>query len=308
MLASLKALLCDSSVQEQVQQLSKRRHKDGRIEDFCDATRFSCHPLFSQDPNALQIVAHYDELEVCNPLGSHVKSHKVGIVSYTLANIHPKYRSKLRFTQLAIIATIPVIEKHGLHVILKPLIHDLNVLATVGIEVPIDGVSRTFKGALLVFVADNLASNDLGGFKKSFSFAFRCCRTCLVTENSLSSSFNSEAYQSRDKPTHEKHLKRIKEDVSGHFSKTYGVNERTSLMDVEHFSIFEFGLPHDLMHDLLEGLAPHEIKLMLMHYTSNRIFTLHEFNERLLNFNFGYSEKDKPLPILSATLKTDKKI
>ena len=125
MLASLKALLCDSSVQEQVKQLSKRRHKDGRIEDFCDATRFSCHSLFSQDPNALQIVAHYDELEVCNPLGSHVKSHKVGIVSYTLANIHPKYRSKLRLTQLAIIATIPVIEKHGLHVILKPLIHEI---------------------------------------------------------------------------------------------------------------------------------------------------------------------------------------
>jgi len=54
-------------------------------------TRFKNHPLFSQDPCALQIVAHYDELEVCNPLGSHVKSNKVGVVSYTLGNVHPKH-------------------------------------------------------------------------------------------------------------------------------------------------------------------------------------------------------------------------
>lgn len=76
-----------------------------------------------------------------------------------------------------------MIEKHGLHSILKPLLHDLNVLATVGIDVNVDGVLKSYKGALLAVLADNLASNDLGGFKKSFSFAFRCCRTCLVTRH-----------------------------------------------------------------------------------------------------------------------------
>ena len=34
------------------------RHDDRRIRDFCDGACFNCHPLFSQDPNALQIVAH----------------------------------------------------------------------------------------------------------------------------------------------------------------------------------------------------------------------------------------------------------
>ena len=60
------------------------------------------------------------------------------------------------------------------------------------------------------------------------------------------------------------------------------------------------------MHNALEGLAPHEIKLMLMYFVSSNTFTLKEFNDRLLNFNFGYSEQDKPLPILSTTLKPDK--
>ena len=27
---------------------------------------------FSQDPHALQIIAYYDEVELCNPLGTHV--------------------------------------------------------------------------------------------------------------------------------------------------------------------------------------------------------------------------------------------
>ena len=79
-------------------------------------------------------------------------------------------------------------------------------------------------------------------------------------------------------------------------------------MDVQQYSMFEYGLPHDLMHDLLEGLAPHEIKLMLLHYTSNGTFTLQEFNERLIHFNFGYTEKDKPLPLLNTILKSNKKI
>ena len=197
LLASLKALLSDRSVQEQVQQLPERVSSDGTIKDFRDGSRFKNHPLFSQDPFALQIVAHYDELEVCNPLGSHVKTNKVGIVSYTLGNIHPKYRSKMKMAQLAIVATVPVIEAHGLHTVIKPFIHDLNTLANEGIVVPIDGMNQVFKGALLVFLADNLASHDLGGFKKSFSFAYRSCRTCLVTQNSLTSHFHSEAYKKR---------------------------------------------------------------------------------------------------------------
>ena len=40
-----------------------------------------------------------------------------------------------------------------------------------------------------------------------------------------------------------------------------------------------------------------------MYFIISNTFTLTKLNERLLNFNFGYSEKDKPLPILSIALK-----
>ena len=179
------------------------------LKDFCDGTRFSSHTLFSQDPLALQIIAYYDELEICNPLGSRVKL-------YTLGNIDPKYRSKLKILNLVMIATVPVIEKHSLDRVLKPFIEDLNLLSTEGVTVSSNGVTRTYKGALLTFLADNLAANDLGGFKKSFSFSFRCCRTCLATKNTLSSKYTSEDFDPRNDSSHVTHLSLLEGPTASH--------------------------------------------------------------------------------------------
>ena len=50
------------------------------LKTFAMVLFFKTHPLFSEDPCAVQLVAYYDELELFNPLGSHVKQHKLGIV------------------------------------------------------------------------------------------------------------------------------------------------------------------------------------------------------------------------------------
>lgn len=119
--------------------------------------------MFSQDPEALQLIGYFDELEVCNyPSGSHVK-HKVGVVFYTLGNIHLKFRSTHRAINLAILATKPVLEKHGIDAVLKPFFDDCNKLATTGVSVCVKGVNRVFKSALLMFLADNLATTNLVG-------------------------------------------------------------------------------------------------------------------------------------------------
>ena len=208
---NLCKLLNDDTIVEQIDTCSERIHTTGLIGDFCDGSVYRSHPLFSQDSSALQIVAYYDELETCNPLGSHVKRHKLGIVFYTLANISPQY---LKMINLAIVATVLIIEKHGLDKVLKPFIRDLNILSTTGISIPVHGVVRTFKGALLAFLGDNLASNDLGGFKKSFSFSFRSCRTCFVTRDTWKSSFLSETFDKREDKTHDTHCKQLQHPIT----------------------------------------------------------------------------------------------
>lgn len=49
------------------------------MRDYCDSDGFKEHPLFSQDPYALQLIIYFDEFEVCNPLGSRATKHKIGV-------------------------------------------------------------------------------------------------------------------------------------------------------------------------------------------------------------------------------------
>lgn len=56
------------------------------MEDCCDGLQFKNHPLYSCEPQALQIMLYYDEVELCNPLGAAKKIHKVGMY-YSLYNV-----------------------------------------------------------------------------------------------------------------------------------------------------------------------------------------------------------------------------
>ena len=73
LLESVRSLLCNSTVMDQIESFPNRISSDGLVHDFCDGNLYRSHPLFSNDKQSLQIIAFYDELKVCNPLGSHVK-------------------------------------------------------------------------------------------------------------------------------------------------------------------------------------------------------------------------------------------
>ncbi len=47
---------------------------DGKLGDYCDGYLFKSHPLFGNYPYALQNNLYYDDVVVCNPLGSHTKT------------------------------------------------------------------------------------------------------------------------------------------------------------------------------------------------------------------------------------------
>ena len=50
----------------------------GVLRDYCDWEAYQQHPLFSDFVEILPILFYYDEVEVCNPLGSKKKKHKMG--------------------------------------------------------------------------------------------------------------------------------------------------------------------------------------------------------------------------------------
>lgn len=44
------------------------------LSDMCDGSLFNAHPVFKLDKCAIHVIAYYDEVELCNPLGSNIKN------------------------------------------------------------------------------------------------------------------------------------------------------------------------------------------------------------------------------------------
>ena len=119
------------------------------LRDYCDGSTFRSHSLFSADPSAIQIVLYYDDLELCNPLGSRRKIHKIGkfnsfIINiydnyfcnigafyFLLGNISPKMRSKVSSIQLLALVKTSVIDSFGIDKVLEPLVKDIQSLEKV---------------------------------------------------------------------------------------------------------------------------------------------------------------------------------
>ena len=140
-----------------------------KLRDFCDGTMFKEHPLFSTNLTTLQIIAYYDEVEITNALGSYVRTHKVGALFFSLGNIRPHLRSTLKSIFVLTIGRVEDIKKYGIDAFLSPFVDDLNTLYLDGISVIVDSQHYVFHGALIAFLADNLAAHSVGGFKESFS-------------------------------------------------------------------------------------------------------------------------------------------
>lgn len=77
-------LLCTLDMYDTVAQFTyiqvERGHQStiGILRDYCDGRVFAEHMLFQAHSTALQICLYYDELELCNPLGSKRSIHKIG--------------------------------------------------------------------------------------------------------------------------------------------------------------------------------------------------------------------------------------
>ena len=106
---------------------------------------YTVHIHSSLHSDALQVFFYYDDLEVCNPLGSRRKIHKIsksmfismiidpfvmciGIFYFTLGNVRPKYRSKLSIIQLVAIVKHKYLSVYGMDAVLRPVVDDMKLV------------------------------------------------------------------------------------------------------------------------------------------------------------------------------------
>lgn len=276
------------------------------MKDICDGTFYKNHPILS-DPISLGIIAYYDDVEVANPLGPKAKTHKLGVFYWSMINTDTYHRSHLSSINMLAIAKTYPIRKCGLEKLLKIFLDDLKALET-GCKMEINGNSIIIKAALLAFPSDTLASNYIGKFKESPSFAFSPCRFCCVKKSEMKVINHENEVQLRNNTQHFQQVSAVTDanlspEARKYWSKMYGAVGRSVLMSVPYFDITKC-LTIDIMHILFEGVLLHEIKLLLVHCISQKYFKLNTLNSRLkAAYIIGGADADKPSEIDINNLK-----
>lgn len=190
-----------------------------------------------------------------------------------------------------------------------------------GIDIVNDGESQNLKGTLALVIGDNLASHYLGGYKAP-SGALRKCRQCMATAEDMhtkvlmnmkynvihgawlyvySFQFVATEFQPRTRETHSRHCASLCGPLQEHHATTYGVVRDSILNSSTFFHVTE-GLVPDIMHDVLEGCAPYEVKELLKHLVAEGLVTLDALNDQIAHFPYAPPDtRNKPTAIPTTT-------
>lgn len=255
--------------------------------DFPDATEFhrrkmGCQPSQTSGQPGwvlnLPILAYEDAFEVCNPIGSAKRKHKLSAVYYTLAFLPPQLRSKRKFHFLSSLCNDKHRKDRGYGKMFESLISELNSFNENPITI---GEYKCFP-KLFVFCGDNLSSNSLCGLQGSFRTG-KICRLCLTSYGDISSKFDPDEFVMRTPKTQSDHIAQFLVDPSS--KKDHGVVSECCLTKVTDPTIDITRLfPLDIMHDYLEGVAPLCLTVVMSTLISEKEITLAQINHAIAKF------------------------
>ena len=135
------------------------------------------------------------------------------------------------------------------------------------------------------FSADNLGANSLFGFQESFN-ANRFCRYCQAEKVDVQEKFYENQFIRRNRESYDLHVNVVLANNSQPNVNDAGIKKACCLNNLKWFHCTEQNII-DCMHDLLEGIVPLEISLILQKLIENDILTLSDVNECISNYNFS---------------------
>lgn len=265
---------------------------------FRDGLHCKQNSLLSGQDLSISIGLYVDDFEVCNPLGTSRKTHKLCAEYWVLCNLPPGSYSSLSSIYLAILCKTNDVKSYGYDKVLEPLIRDLRSLEVDGIFVPQLGTS--LKGTVQTIAADNLGAHGIAGFVENFTGHY-FCRFCTATASDIvSNEVRSGTFNLRTKEIHETHVRAALD--SG--SSCFGVKKACPFTGaLAHFHVVS-GNPPDIAHDLFEGIVPVEIAHCLTLLISKKYITLDYINNSILHFPYKWTDKTNKPHILPQNLSS----
>ncbi|XP_056289148.1 uncharacterized protein LOC130205674 [Pseudoliparis swirei] len=290
-LKTLQFIYNHPNVKEMMQ--TESNSGDNLLKDLCDGDLFKSHALFSKQKHAIQIQLFYDDFETANPLGSKRGIHKLGAIYFTLRNFSPKYNSALHNIHLVSLFHAQDIKTYGFSKILDPIVQDIKILEKDGIRVPL--YDDLVYGTIVQVTGDNLGLHCLFGFVQSFVARY-CCRFCLADKEDFQTEFTEDSPKitMRTQALHAEHCQQM--ETNPRLPYVMGVKQSCLLNSLQYFNTCEH-FSVDIMHDILEGVAQFEMKLIILHVI-DQYTTSKEVDRRIKSFNYGYMEQNNKPPTL----------
>ena len=211
--------------------------------------------------------------------------HKLGCFYFTLRNLPPRLNYSLMNIHLISLFHSQDSKKYGIDRILTPLVEDIKKLEQ-GMKVSFAELS--IYGTIAQITGDNLGLNGLLGYVESFS-ASHYCRMCLTDKTTAQSLFTEDDPRmiKRTKLSNEEHYSHLIQNPNeGH---CYGIKRNSVLNTLTYFNVCD-NFVFDIMHDILEGVAQYEVKLLFL-YLSDNFISREGILQRVYAFNYGYLDK-----------------
>ncbi|KAK0130960.1 hypothetical protein N1851_034359 [Merluccius polli] len=267
----------------------------GTFFSFRDGHYYRDNGLLGVQDASISIGLYIDDLELCNPLGSSKKIHKITAVYWVLLNLPSKFRSTLPLIQLACLGKTVDVRQFGYDAFLYPLIRDLGFLETVGVY--IEALDTFVKGTVFCVCADNL------GFQEAFNVE-KFCRFCCISRDQIGN-YEPRNFPLRTVMQHDSFVEQLKLSDKPK-PCVNGVRSSCVLSKLSFFHPVT-GFPPDLLHDLFEGVVPVELCLCLKELIRKGFITFDGLNNRIKQFPYKFSDLvNKPPPITKSSLASGK--
>jgi len=267
------------------------------VTDFMCTDNYSKHEIFCKHPNLLILNMFIDAFETVNPLGSHTLVHKLEGLYCTIGNISPQYNSKTSSIFLISLWYAQDVKVYGYDKILEPMVRELQDLESDhGLQVLVHGELVTVHAVLSFFSADNLGANSLFGFMEGFT-ANKFCRFCKADKSEIQSKFMSTQFERRSKSDYEECVCKSLSDANYCASET-GIKRGSLLNSLQFFHCTEQSIV-DSMHDLIEGIVPLEISLVLGSLIDKQILSLDMVNRAILHYDYSLADRNSKPPAVS---------
>lgn len=201
----LSQLVNNRHIQNTIFQNKRPSDVSSGYKSFHDGSFLRENSFLCEGELKLPLILYIDDFEVCNPLGTSRKKHKVTAVYWVFADIPATLRSTLTSIYLTILCKANDVNQYGYAKVLDPLLKDLKSFEDNGIFVP--SLGKVVKGTVLAVVADNLGAHSIAGFVESLS-ASHFCRFCIGERSQIQEHEVAEGlFPLRTKSSYAMHVK-----------------------------------------------------------------------------------------------------